>query len=604
MVDITKYNKLFLNEADEQIATLNTTLLGLEKNPNNLKLANYGMRAAHTLKSSSAAMEHMEISHLAHAMEELFENVRTKKHELSTYSINTLFNCVDALGESIRLIKLGKDELNMQKLKDDLQKGVSGDMPTQKVQPTEKVAPTSLDPIESIKVDVTTIDKLMNLTEELLVERLRFNEFVRIMEDDKTTQDEEKEQSLFKKNITKSLTDDKNEETNISTKSPLNFYQINGELLKTINESFNRLVSELQYNVSQARLVPLGQIFERFPRMVRDMAHSEEKDITFISEDGDIELDRTVIERIGEPLVHLIRNAVDHGIEKKGSIRLVARRLQASVSISVENDSSVMNWEKIIHSAMEKKIISHEKGMELLNMELSENRQEENISENSSSSKYGTGKALSPDLEKLLFHPQLSTKSKVTETSGRGIGLYIVKSAIDLLGGTVVVESPIDSKGGTRFILELPLTLAIIQAMLVKVSHTTFALPFSQIDRTVRISRKNIKKVFDQEVAVIEQEDIPIIRLNKFFGNKQREGLFFSDEEMGQMDKRLDAELMIITRGENSPLAGIIIDEMISEQEIVVKPLTGFLKQTKGIAGITLLGDGKPALILDVGTLL
>ncbi len=329
--------------------------------------------------------------------------------------------------------------------------------------------PESLAPIEAIKVDVVILDKLMNLTEELLVERMRLSELVRHAKE--------------------------------KTKEEFNKAEFEGS-----SEAFNRLISELQLNVTQARMVPLGQIFERFPRMVRDLSHEQNKEVDFKIDGQDIELDRTVIDRLGEPLIHLLRNAVDHGIEKTGKIQLTALRERDKVIIEVTNEGKSIDWQKVIEAAVRKGIIDKATG--------------DKYSRNTGNWKLEIGN--------LLY--RVSTKEKVTETSGRGVGLSIVKSVAESLGGKVMFES---REEGTKFTLELPLTLAIIQALLVKVSDQIFALPFTQIDRSVRVSFQNIKKAFDQEVAVVEDEDIPMVRLDKLFEiERKRVGLFLSEEEL------------------------------------------------------------------------
>jgi two-component system, chemotaxis family, sensor kinase CheA len=291
------------------------------------------------------------------------------------------------------------------------------------------------------------------------------------------------------------------------------------------------------------------------------------------------------------------------------------------VVIDIENSGDAIDWHRIVHSAVERNVLLQEKANEYLQM----------LDAKMDELSHELLLRMNRQLKHLLFHPQLSTKTEITETSGRGVGLHIVKTVIESFGGTVAVESPIDDTGeGTRFTLRLPLTLAIIQAMLVRVGHQTFAVPFTQIDRTVRITSDQIKKAFDQEIAVVDEEDVPLIRLRERFGivdvkiESDREQkvveLVTEDLEVDleNMDARIrrpsvtnsasirvsQSELMLITKPGALPIAGLIVDELIAEQDIVVKPLKGVLQSTSGFAGITLLGDGKPALILDVGTLI
>jgi two-component system, chemotaxis family, sensor kinase CheA len=625
-----KYKKLFLAEADEKISELNNALLGLEKKPGNKEQANQAMRAAHTLKSSAAAMEYMQISHLAHAMEDFFEQVRSQSQTLAPEIINILFVTVDTLSNSLVNIKKGKEEIDTQELVEKL-RGISDlrfkisdleDKTNQQSTINNRQSNGMFAPIESIKVDVESLDKLMNLTEELLVNNMRLNEIVRKVGNTQSNSHDEK-----KKNLPDfSLSPEKNDYPSRrwlteADRLPVT-HSLDNDVLKSVTESQNRLLSDLQYTVTQARMLPLGQIFERFPRVVRDLAKEENKQIEFTLEGQDIELDRTVIDRISEPLIHLLRNAIDHGITDRGTIQLSAKRERERVVIEVSNTGSGIEWGKVVEAAVKRGVISEAKGKDLRST-IDDLDLKKNI-ENQKS-----------EIVNLLFHPSLSTKEKVTETSGRGVGLSIVKGVIEALGGTVAVESPIQlrgstrrsstrintqisdrsaaeersddqdqrgiSVGGTLFRLSLPLTLAIIQALLVRAGNQNFALPFSQVDRSVRVPIKNIKKAFDQEVAVVEKEDIPMVRLDKIFGLEHKGGVFFTEEEM--QEKKHVAELMVIAKKENMPAVGLVIDELIAEQEVVVKPLKGVLKQSKGFAGVTLLGDGRPALILDVATL-
>jgi two-component system, chemotaxis family, sensor kinase CheA len=567
-----KYKKLFLVEADEKMIDLNKALIGMEKDSANTAFANDAMRSAHTLKSSAAAMGYVEISHLAHAMEDFFEEVRSKKHILESNVLELLFKCVDALNSAVGRIKRGEDEQDTKKIVELLNKIKASNFKVKGRLKTEilKLKTEIVEPLEAIKVDVNILDRLMNLTEELLVEKMRLNELV---------------QKSMVQNVN---TSDVSEHTSISGSSPLQSKEI--EHLKSTSENFNRLLGDLQYNVMQARMVPLGQIFERFPRMVRDLAKEQKKQITFEMKGQGIELDRTIIDRLGEPLIHLLRNAVDHGVESRGVITLSAMRDRDRVLIRVENDSGQINWEKVVRSALSRNIINKAAHDQYLIHISKSNNQIFN---------------LKPEILDLIYDERLSTKEAVTETSGRGVGLSIVKSVIEALGGSVSLES--SSKNiGVVFTISLPLTLAIIQALLVRSSDQIFALPFSHVDRSVRVHAKDIKKAFDQEVAVVDKEDIPLIRLDSLFALKEKEdeGIFLSEGALKSKRYKLNAELMVIIKKDNVPAAGLVIDELISEQDIVVKSFKGVLKQSKGFAGITLLGDGMPALILDVATLI
>lgn len=530
--NMEKYKQLFIAEAQEKITLLNASLLGLEKKPSDSVLANNAMRASHTLKSSAAAMNFTGFSHLAHAMENLFEKVRSRQQALTPEEIAILFECADAMSSSLTAIKNNKSELDVQSFISRLQFGNSVDVKT-----AVKTTVPELAPIETIKVNVKTLGTVMSLTEELMVALMRLKELLRQAEE-------------------------KNRQPSI-------------EDLKITAESLNRLTGDLQYNVTNAHLVPLEQLFEQFPRIVRDLASTQGKTVEFSMSGSELALDRSVVERLGEPLIHLIRNAVDHGIEGSGKIILSAERLRDSVVVSVHNDGKPIDWKKVVAVAVKKGFIVDVKGKELLSQPVPQ------------------------ELEKLLY--KISTKDEVTETSGRGVGLTIIRSVIESLGGKVRIES---KEKGTSFILTLPLTVAIVQALLSRVANHVFALPFTNVDRLVRVPLVNIKKVLDQEVAVVDEEDIPIIRLAEHFAiSLGSRGIFLSEQEEAESRHLLKAELMIVTKQEGLSPVGLVVDEVLSEQSIIVKPLRGFLKQTKGFAGVTLLGDGRPALILDVATL-
>ncbi|MCR4311485.1 MAG: Hpt domain-containing protein, partial [Candidatus Taylorbacteria bacterium] len=523
-----KYKSLFLTEAEEKIAALNTALLGLEKEPGSSAFANDAMRAAHTLKSSAAAMDFTEISHLAHAMENFFEQVRSGKQPLAPQNVEMLFESVDALSASLTALKKGESELATRALIEKLQskETENGKNP----QPNSYKLKASLAPIETIRVNVKTLGTLVNLTEELLVTQMRFKEMLRRTEEP---------------------------DTRLAEASA----KLVGES-KVIAESFGRLTSDLQYNVTQAHMVPLGQLFEQTPRIVRDLAKEQGKEVEFSITGQEIALDRAVVDRLGEPLIHLLRNAVDHGVEKSGKITLSAERLRDSVTVTVRN-GGVIDFPRLIEVAAQKGIIDQQ----------TRDKYAQDIN------KWQT------EIKNLMY--RLSTKKTVTETSGRGVGMSIVKSAIESLGGRVTIES---KDGGTSFILTLPLTMAIIQALLSRVANQVFALPFSQVDRLVRVPFADIKRAFDQEMAVVDGQEIPMVRLDERFSiEREKSGIFLSEEEAKETKYQIKAELMIITKQEGASPMGIVVDEVLSEQQIVVKPLKGVLKQTKGFAGVTLL---------------
>lgn len=333
-------------------------------------------------------------------------------------------------------------------------------------------------------------------------------------------------------------------------------------------EYLERITDNLHQAVMKVRMVPVESVFNRFPRMIRDVSRKLDKDIELVMSGEETELDRTVIDEIGDPLIHLLRNAADHGLETteerrkigkdpKGTIRLDAYQDGNSVVIEVSDDGKGININKIRESSIKKGVVTHEEAASLSEQEVLE----------------------------LLFKPGFSTSAEITDLSGRGVGLDVVKSKITSLGGHVEVKTEMGK--GSKFIVRLPLTLAIIQALMVKISNEKYAIPLNNIQNIEDVHKEEIKFVQNQEVIVLRGEVIPIVRLHKLLDLEQEE----RDHMM----------VVIVKKGEKQ--IGFIIDSLIGQQEIVIKPLGKYLNHINMIAGATILGNGEVALILDVNTL-
>ncbi|MEJ5257939.1 MAG: chemotaxis protein CheA [Fervidobacterium sp.] len=342
--------------------------------------------------------------------------------------------------------------------------------------------------------------------------------------------------------------------------------------IKEVDESLaqlSRITLDLQNVVMKVRMVPIEFVFNRFPRMVRDLSRSLNKEINFVMEGEETELDRTFVEVIGDPLVHLIRNAIDHGIETKeerialgkppiGTVKLSARHEGNNVVIEVEDDGRGMSREKILKKAVERGLITEEKAAGM------------------------------PD-EKIfdfIFLPGFSTKEQVSELSGRGVGMDVVKNTVDSLNGSISIESKIGK--GTKVTIRLPLTLAIIQALLVKVNEYVYAIPISIIDSTLIISSEDIKVVQNEEVIVIRGEVIPLIKLWHVFEMKHEE----TPKEMN---------VVVVKSGTRK--YGLTVDTLIGQEDIVIKSLGKIFSDVRIFSGGATLGDGSIALILDVANI-
>jgi len=379
---------------------------------------------------------------------------------------------------------------------------------------------------QSVRVDIDKLDALLNLVGELVINKTRLEQI----------------------GLTHKLVD----------------------LVETI-EQMDRVTTDLQSVVMKVRMVSVGQVFNRFPRMVRDLSHGLGKEINLIIQGEETELDRTVIDEIGDPLVHLLRNSIDHGIETPeerqaqgknpiGEVRLIARYEGNNVIIMVEDDGKGINPEVIKGIAVKKGLITQ-----------------------ADADKMDTNEAV-----KMVFLPGFSTAEVVTDVSGRGVGMDAVKNKIESLGGMVDVETKINE--GSKFKIRLPLTLAIIQALLVNVSDEIYAIPLGSIDSTINIKSSDLKTVQNKEVILLRGQIIPIVRLANVLN---------IPETTQQQD-----ELFIVIVHIGNLKAGVIVDNLIGQQEIVIKSLGKLLAGIKVIAGATILGNGQVALILDIASLI
>ncbi len=336
-------------------------------------------------------------------------------------------------------------------------------------------------------------------------------------------------------------------------------------------EYLERITTNLNDAVMKVRMVPVETVFNRFPRMIRDISKDIGKEMTLTMSGEETELDRTVIDEIGDPLIHLLRNAADHGIEsvekrraagkpETGHIYLRAYQSGNNVMIEVEEDGQGINLDAIKRKAIDKGVISRETANSLSQKEIID----------------------------LLFRPSFSTAEKITDLSGRGVGLDVVKTKIEALGGSVEVETEMGK--GSKFIIKLPLTLAIIQALLVNIGNEKYAIPLSSIQSIEKIAPEEIKFVQKQEVMLLRNSVVPIVRLDKIL-----------DVPIEEKQQKLTT-VVIVKKGER--LSGFVVDNLIGQQEIVIKSLGKLLAGIKSIAGATILGDGNVALILDVNSLI
>ncbi|NPC92595.1 chemotaxis protein CheA [Bacillus sp. WMMC1349] len=379
---------------------------------------------------------------------------------------------------------------------------------------------------KTIRVNIDRLDSLMNLFEELVIDRGRLEQIAKELE--------------------------------------------HGELTETV-ERMTRISGDLQSIILNMRMVPVETVFNRFPRMVRQLTKELNKKIELTIFGAETELDRTVIDEIGDPLVHLLRNSLDHGVEmpdvrvkngkpETGQVRLKAYHSGNHVFIEVEDDGAGINRKKVLEKAIERGVISE--------------RDAETIEDS--------------EIDALIFAPGFSTADQISDISGRGVGLDVVRNKLESLGGSVSIKS---SEGeGSLFSIQLPLTLSIISVLLVKLEKETFAIPISSIIETAVIDKKDILQTHDREVIDFRGHIVPVVYLKEQFKVED------SSDGLEQL------HVIIVKKGDK--LTAFVVDSFIGQQEVVLKSLGDYLTNVFAISGATILGDGQVALIIDCNALI
>ncbi|RRJ65376.1 chemotaxis protein CheA [Paenibacillus oralis] len=377
-------------------------------------------------------------------------------------------------------------------------------------------------PSRTIRVDIDRLDVLMNLLSELLIDRSRLEQLANEVK--------------------------------------------RADLTETV-EHMSRVGSDLQNIVLKLRMVPIDTVFNRFPRMVRDLAKSLDKKIDLVIVGAETELDRTVIDEIGDPLVHLLRNAVDHGVEpvaervaagkpETGTVNLRAFHSGNHVFIEIEDDGHGIDRDKVLKKALKNGVVKESEAASMTDEQV----------------------------YMLLFAPGFSTAEVISDISGRGVGLDVVKSKIESLSGVVSIQSKLGA--GTKFSVQMPLTLSIISAMLIKVGAEKYAIPLSSIVETGLIKREQVREVHGYTMIPYRDTHIPLMSLAQLFDIP---GFSESEEE--------ETEIVVIRKGDR--MAAFAVEDFIGQNEIVIKNLGKYLPSIQGVAGATILGDGQVALIID-----
>ncbi|MGP4072228.1 chemotaxis protein CheW [Piscibacillus sp. B03] len=446
-------------------------------------------------------------------------------------SFNVLFitdEDLDSLKKQIENVseveKVNIEEIQINQSEEEGNEEVAATVDTPKEEENKK---SSNKPVasKSIRVNIERLDALMNLFEEMIIDRGHLEQLTQTIDD-----------KDFKETV----------------------------------ERMTRTSSELQNVILKMRMVAIDQVFNRFPRMVRSLSKELGKKIELEVIGAETELDRTVIDEIGDPLVHLIRNAIDHGIEtpeerlqnqksETGKLQLRAYHSGNHVFVEIQDDGGGIDKDKVLQKALQNKVVSEEDSSKLTDQQIYE----------------------------LIMSSGFSTADQISDISGRGVGLDVVKNTIESLGGSIEIDSELHV--GTTFSIKLPLTLSIITALLIKMKDETYAIPLSSIEETAVISKNDIFKAHGQEVIDFRGQIIPLVNINEVFDVKQ--------------DSVEQTHYSVVVVRKGNRLTGLIVDSFIGQKEIVLKNLGTRLKDVFAISGATILGDGEVALIIDTNAL-
>lgn len=573
--DKSKFIDQFKAESRERIQVLNLGLLKLEKSPQDRELLNAMMREAHSIKGAARMMGYKRIAEITHKMEDGFQWALNGELLLAKDHFQVLFKCLDALEPLLQDKVTWEDQGVNRDFTEDLcrlmENSFSGQVKAKsersKVQ-TVKPSKPAKEPVqqsfqepsttlkasfatdvstpameESIRVEVDKLNRLINLAGELLISKIRLAE------------------------VTQGIA------SRLETQMEAN--PVFSELVKgldTVTNHIDTLTENLQEEMMKVRMLPVGHLLNTFPRAMRDLAQEKGKEIDFVVQGEETQLDKAILDEIKIPLMHLLRNAVDHGIESPeerkrkgkpslGRVALLAEQEGSQVMISVTDDGRGIDIEKVKEHAVQKGLVAKDHIEQLVDEQV----------------------------YNLLFTPGFSTQEEVSEISGRGVGLDVVRDIVIKLKGMVEVHSHFGQ--GATFRIKLPLTLAITESLLVMAGSDTYAIPVDSVIETIRISLNDIKTVETKDVITVRGHIMPIVKLHDIFGLPTKgilEKKFFPVVIVQSVEKRV----------------GILVDVLLGRQEIVGKSLGDPLKNIKNIAGATILGNGKVVLMLDVPSMI
>jgi len=656
--DVERYLAVFLEEVEEHLQNLEEGLVSLERDPQNEELIQALFRSFHTIKGSSGSMGFTRLSGLAHTLENVLDRVRNKELEITPSLVDLLLKGVDM----VRAFKEGiaqtsqEPDLDIGEVEALLKRFLGDGMSGQPVSREEAKSPSLSEAAgekkrvlegKRYRIEVflhkdcsmkgvrayLVLNRLQELGAQILfaeppiaeLEKENFGESfivevlfpgkaeeirsavlgvaeVETVEFQEVEADQEKQGQTSRKEVVKSAQSIR-KTVRVDVERLDNLMNLVGELvidrarlensiqrldvetdLKALREQLvdtsthlGRITNELQTEIMKARMLPLAEVFNRFPRMVRDIARNSGKEVDFVIEGEGTELDRSLLEEITDPLIHLLRNAIDHGIESpeervsagkpaRGRVLLKAYQEENSVVIMVQDDGRGISLERLKQKALEKGLVKAEDLEKLTEREVIE----------------------------FIFHPGFSTAEEVTDVSGRGVGMDVVKRNIEKVNGQVSVESR--EGEGTTFYLRLPLTLAIVRALLVKVNESIFAIPLSDVVEIERIELKNTYWLNQVLTTLFRGKTLPLVSLAGLLSGEA--------EAVFSKEKTVSPVFYTVVVNAARSEAGLVVDEIVGEQEIVIKSLGEYIGDIRGLGGATILGDGTVSLILDVTSLL
>lgn len=554
----------FITNADELMENLDTQVLALEKSPTSQEIINEIFRSAHTLKGAAGMFAFRAIERIMHRMENYFDQISKGKQTVSGAAVDVLFSAMDILRHLIDGVRNGKptgrqtaqivhqlNQLCAGTLISSSASHASSPKEKEEEQATENPADDTAKKQKqsTIRVDLQRLDALVNLVGELVIDRTRFMSI----------------------------------EEQLRIKGP--HPNLAGNMSETV-QLFGRHMNEVQDIIMKVRMVPIGNAFNKYTRIVRDLSRSLGKEIDLIIDGEHTELDKTIVEEIGDPLIHLIRNSVDHGIElpedrvsagkkSRGKIMLAARQEGNQIMITIEDDGKGMAKEKIRQKGIEKGLI----------------KEDDNLSDR--------------DIFSLIFEPGFSTADQVTNISGRGVGMDVVKRQILKLKGNIDIHS--EAGVGTSISIQLPLTLAIVQSLLVKSKEDVFAIPLSTVVESIRIKPSDLQRVGDSEVIRRRNRVLPLFHLHDVLDLDQKANHFWyqspeHEHSHGRRKKNkvYEERLFVVVVGTAERRFGLIVDSLLNQQEMVIKSMGNLMADIPCVAGGAILGNGEVVLVLDI----